>query len=79
MHDLIVNDIVYVLSEVHFSRSASIADAVDSIRRNNGVAIKGAIQESTGIGSFGELHGLNMKLRRELDLFANVVHIKVRR
>ena len=63
-------------SEVHYSRSASIADAVASIRKNNGVALKGVIQEAYTEYA-GELHGLNMRLRRELDLFANVVHIKV--
>jgi len=61
------------LSEVHYSRSASFENAIDSIRRNTHVALKGAIQESK---HSGELLGLNMRLRRQLDLFANVVHIK---
>uniref|UniRef100_A0A915DE80 Isocitrate dehydrogenase [NAD] subunit, mitochondrial n=1 Tax=Ditylenchus dipsaci TaxID=166011 RepID=A0A915DE80_9BILA len=60
------------LSEVHYTRSASINDVVDSIARNNHVALKGVIQE----GLKGETHGINMQLRRRLDLFANVVHIK---
>ncbi|KAI1716371.1 isocitrate/isopropylmalate dehydrogenase domain-containing protein [Ditylenchus destructor] len=60
------------LSEVHYTRSASIDDVIESISRNNRVALKGVIQE----GWKGESHGLNMQLRRRLDLFANVVHIK---
>uniref|UniRef100_A0A914XCP3 Isocitrate dehydrogenase [NAD] subunit, mitochondrial n=1 Tax=Plectus sambesii TaxID=2011161 RepID=A0A914XCP3_9BILA len=63
------------ISEVHYSRSASIEDVVASIRRNNGVALKGVIQEAY-TGHSGELQGINMRLRRELDLFANVVQIK---
>lgn len=47
---------------------------VKSIERNNHVALKGVIQESL---TTGEQRGLNMQLRRRLDLFANVVHIKV--
>ncbi|ETN68230.1 hypothetical protein NECAME_05711 [Necator americanus] len=64
------------LSEVHYTRSASIENAVKSIARNNNVALKGAIQESAVLHTEGELSGLNMRLRRALDLFANVVHIK---
>lgn len=61
------------LSEVHYTQSATIDDVVESISRNNHVALKGVIQD----GLKGETHGLNMQLRRRLDLFANVVHIKV--
>lgn len=66
------------LSEVHYTRSSSIENAVESIGRNNNVALKGAIEESAVLHTEGELQGLNMRLRRSLDLFANVVHIKVR-
>lgn len=45
---------------------------VESIKRNNGVALKGVIQSSL----HDEAEGLNTQLRRRLDLFANVVHIK---
>ena len=62
------------LSDVYYTRSASIQDVVDSISRNNSVALKGATQE--GLHGLHEAAGLNMRLRRELDLFANVVHIK---
>lgn len=65
------------LSEVHFTRSASIDDFINSIKKNNSVALKGVIQESFIDTAQGEHHGLNMQLRRRLDLFANVVHIKV--
>lgn len=34
------------LSEVHHTRSASIADVVASVHRNNGIALKGAIQST---------------------------------
>ncbi|KHN74593.1 putative isocitrate dehydrogenase [NAD] subunit beta, mitochondrial [Toxocara canis] len=64
------------LSEIHYTRSQSIEEAVSSIAKNNNVALKGVIQES-GLGSTkSELQGMNMRLKRELDLFANVVHIR---
>uniref|UniRef100_A0A915AZ99 Isocitrate dehydrogenase [NAD] subunit, mitochondrial n=1 Tax=Parascaris univalens TaxID=6257 RepID=A0A915AZ99_PARUN len=64
------------LSEIHYTRSQSIEEAVSSIAKNNNVALKGVIQES-GLGSVkSELQGMNMRLKRELDLFANVVHIR---
>ncbi|KAK0419416.1 hypothetical protein QR680_014131 [Steinernema hermaphroditum] len=66
------------LSEVQHTRSATIQDAIESITRNDHVALKGVIQEAwRGHGThIGELHGMNMQLKRRLDLFANVVHIK---
>ncbi|KAK0419548.1 hypothetical protein QR680_014204 [Steinernema hermaphroditum] len=64
------------LSEVHYTRSATIQDAIESITRNNHVALKGVIQEAIHGPHSSELHGMNMQLRRRLDLFANVVHIK---
>ncbi|GMT32836.1 hypothetical protein PFISCL1PPCAC_24133, partial [Pristionchus fissidentatus] len=64
------------LSEVHYSRSSSIESAIEAIARNNGVALKGAIEESAVRQAHGDVQGLNMQLRRQLDLFANVVHIK---
>lgn len=64
------------VSEIHHSRSATIEQVVDAVKLTGGVALKGAIQ--AGYSSHtGELQSLNMKLRRQLDLFANVVHIKV--
>ncbi|CAJ0584009.1 unnamed protein product, partial [Mesorhabditis spiculigera] len=64
------------LSEVHWSRSESLESAVEAIRRNNNVALKGAIQEATMLHTEGDIQGLNMRLRKKLDLFANVCHIK---
>ncbi|KAI6244168.1 Isocitrate dehydrogenase [Aphelenchoides fujianensis] len=60
---------------VHHTRSASIDDVIASIKQNNHVALKGVIQESVRHHHTDE-GGLNMQLRRRLDLFANVVHIK---
>uniref|UniRef100_A0A914GYD6 Isocitrate dehydrogenase [NAD] subunit, mitochondrial n=1 Tax=Globodera rostochiensis TaxID=31243 RepID=A0A914GYD6_GLORO len=60
------------LSEVYHSRSVSIDDVVESIARNNCVALKGVIQSSLEENT----EGLNTLLRKRLDLFANVVHIK---
>jgi isocitrate dehydrogenase (NAD+) len=67
-------DEVFV-SEVHYNRSASIEDVMKSIKKNNGVALKGVIQEGT-LDLVGDQAGINMQLRRKLDLFANVVHIR---
>ncbi|KIH69437.1 putative isocitrate dehydrogenase, NAD-dependent [Ancylostoma duodenale] len=51
---------------------------VQDIVKNTGIPLdfEGAIQESAVLHTEGELSGLNMRLRRALDLFANVVHIK---
>ncbi|XP_072026767.1 isocitrate dehydrogenase [NAD] subunit beta, mitochondrial-like isoform X2 [Amphiura filiformis] len=61
------------LSEVQVGQSATIDDVIDSFKRNH-VALKGTIHTPTGSG--GELKTLNMKLRRELDVFANVVRCR---
>jgi isocitrate dehydrogenase (NAD+) len=61
------------LSEVYHTRSASIDEVVESITRNNRVALKGVIQSHLQ----NETEGINMQLRKRLDLFANVVQIKV--
>jgi isocitrate dehydrogenase (NAD+) len=47
-------------------------EVVESITRNNHVAFMGVIQA----GWKDETEGINMQLRKRLDLFANVVHIK---
>lgn len=64
-------------SEVHPKRSEPLDHVIDRIRANNGVCIKGVIQSVYLTKAGGELGSLNMRLRRELDLFANIVHIKV--
>ena len=48
--------------------------AIDSIQ-NNRVALKGILSTPFSSTS-GELQSLNMKIRKKLDLFANVVHVK---
>lgn len=54
--------------------SVPVETVIESIQRN-GIALKGIL--STPFSSYaGELQTLNMKLRKDLDLYANVVHIK---
>ncbi|XP_022080645.1 isocitrate dehydrogenase [NAD] subunit beta, mitochondrial-like [Acanthaster planci] len=61
------------VSEVQVGKSATVGDVIDSFKRNQ-VALKGIIHTPWGGG--GELQTLNMKIRRELDLFANVVRCR---
>ncbi|XP_060608659.1 isocitrate dehydrogenase [NAD] subunit beta, mitochondrial-like [Ruditapes philippinarum] len=64
----------YFLSEVHSSQSASYETVLESFKRN-GVGLKGIISSPhTFKGT--ELQTLNMKIRRDLDLYANVVLVK---
>lgn len=54
--------------------SVPLETVIESISRN-GVALKGVL--STPFSSTtGELQTLNMKIRKQLDLYANVVHIR---
>lgn len=54
--------------------SVPLEQAINSIHKNK-IALKGIL--STPFSSLsGELQSLNMKIRRQLDLFANVVHVK---
>ncbi|KAL8562990.1 Isocitrate dehydrogenase [NAD] subunit beta, mitochondrial [Nucella lapillus] len=62
------------LSEVQPAQSASMDKVVQSFQKN-GVGLKGIITSPTAFKG-GVLQTLNMKLRRELDLFANVVWIR---
>ncbi|KAL8569566.1 Isocitrate dehydrogenase [NAD] subunit beta, mitochondrial [Nucella lapillus] len=62
------------ISEVQPAQSASVEEVVDSFRRN-GVGLKGIITTPSSFKG-GVLQTLNMKIRRELDLFANVVRVK---
>merc|ERR1712142_479184 len=57
-------------------RSDSVEDVTESIR-SNGICLKG-ILASPDYSAEGELKTLNMKLRDELDLYANVVHVTSR-
>uniref|UniRef100_A0A8C7ZLD7 Isocitrate dehydrogenase [NAD] subunit, mitochondrial n=1 Tax=Oryzias sinensis TaxID=183150 RepID=A0A8C7ZLD7_9TELE len=61
------------LSEVQHMASEDKLDHVLSSMKNNKVAIKGKIH--TPMEYKGELASYEMKLRRKLDLFANVVHV----
>lgn len=64
----------YFLSEVNPVLSAPLEDVVASIRKNK-VCIKGTLA-TPDYTVTGELQSLNMKLRNELDLYANVVHVR---
>ncbi|XP_023667475.1 isocitrate dehydrogenase [NAD] subunit beta, mitochondrial isoform X1 [Paramormyrops kingsleyae] len=61
------------LSEVQNMASEEKLDHVLTSMKNNRVAIKGKIH--TPMEYKGELASYEMKLRRKLDLFANVVHV----
>ena len=54
--------------------SVPVQTVIESLQRN-GIALKGILSTPFS-SSAGELQSLNMKIRRELDLFANVVHVK---
>ncbi|XP_046543376.1 LOW QUALITY PROTEIN: isocitrate dehydrogenase [NAD] subunit beta, mitochondrial-like [Haliotis rubra] len=62
------------LSEVQPGQSASLSTAIESFVRN-GVGLKGIITTPSSFKG-GVLRTLNMRLRRELDLFANVVWVR---
>lgn len=64
----------FFFSEIHHTMSAPLEDVVRSISKN-GICLKG-ILATPGYSITGELQTLNMKLRNELDLYANVVHVK---
>ncbi|EEB16390.1 isocitrate dehydrogenase NAD subunit beta, putative [Pediculus humanus corporis] len=79
----------YYLSEINHRMSAPLVDVMNSINRN-GICLKVTIiiiiiiiiilhfgvLATPDHSHTGELETLNMKLRRSLDLYANVVHIK---
>lgn len=65
----------YFLSELHPYMSVPLETVVESIKRN-GIAIKGILSSPASNSHSGDLETLNMKIRKQLDLFANVVHIR---
>jgi isocitrate dehydrogenase (NAD+) len=65
---------VITASEVQSGHTADVGTVVESCRRNK-VCLKGIIS-SPLYAEGGLLQTLNMKIRRNLDLFANVVKIK---
>lgn len=64
----------HFISEIQPQHSTSFDTVIESFRRN-GVGLKGIITSPENYKG-GILQTLNMKIRRELDLFANVVVIK---
>ncbi|KAK6196189.1 hypothetical protein SNE40_001460 [Patella caerulea] len=62
------------ISEVQPGQSATVGSVVESFKRN-GVGLKGIIATPSSFKG-GVLQTLNMQIRQELDLFANVVRIK---
>ncbi|KAH8383799.1 hypothetical protein KR009_010589 [Drosophila setifemur] len=64
----------YFLSEINPVLSAKLEDVVASIQKNK-VCIKG-ILATPDYSNVGDLQTLNMKLRNDLDLYANVVHVR---
>jgi len=62
------------ISEVNPAMSKSVDTVVDSFKRN-GVGLKGIITTPANFKG-GVLETLNMRLRREMDLFANVVKVR---
>ncbi|XP_042221483.1 isocitrate dehydrogenase [NAD] subunit beta, mitochondrial-like isoform X1 [Homarus americanus] len=62
------------LTELYSRETDTLKKVVDSISQNK-ICLKG-ILATPDHSSDGELKTLNMKLRDELDLFANVVHVK---
>ena len=65
---------VYFMSEVHSALSTPVDTVVDSIARN-GLCLKG-ILTTPSVSSTGEADTLNIRLRRSLDLYANVVKVQ---
>lgn len=64
----------YFFSEVNPTMSADLDQVAGSIARN-GICLKGVLS-TPDYSHTGELQTLNMKLRKTLDLYANVVHVK---
>ncbi|ESO98976.1 hypothetical protein LOTGIDRAFT_158944 [Lottia gigantea] len=62
------------ISEVQPAQSATVSAVIESFKRN-GAGLKGIITTPASFKG-GVLRTLNMRIRRELDLFANVVRIK---
>ncbi|VDK69436.1 unnamed protein product [Litomosoides sigmodontis] len=63
------------LSEVQHSRSVSLEDAIKTIKKNNNVALKGAIKEAEAAND-PDREDINRSLKKGLDLFASVSNIK---
>ncbi|XP_055313315.1 isocitrate dehydrogenase [NAD] subunit beta, mitochondrial [Sitodiplosis mosellana] len=64
----------FFFSEINPVLSSKLEDVTASIQKNK-ICLKG-ILATPDYSRTGELQTLNMKLRNELDLFANVVHVR---
>ncbi|VDN88760.1 unnamed protein product, partial [Brugia pahangi] len=64
------------LSEIEHSCSASLEDVIKIVRKNNNVALKGAIKEAEETVSDPDREDINRSLKKGLDLFAGVSNIK---
>merc|ERR1719334_2225013 len=61
------------MSEVHSALSSPVSSVVDSITRN-GICLKG-ILTTPSFSASGEADTLNIRMRKSLDLYANVVKV----
>uniref|UniRef100_A0A1I8ERQ7 Iso_dh domain-containing protein n=1 Tax=Wuchereria bancrofti TaxID=6293 RepID=A0A1I8ERQ7_WUCBA len=64
------------LSEIQHSCSANLEEVIKSVRKNNNVALKGAIKEADETVSNPDREDINRALKKGLDLFAGVSNIK---
>ena len=64
---------VYFMSEVHSALSTPVSTVVESIRRNR-LCLKG-ILTTPSFSASGESDTLNIRMRKQLDLYANVVKV----
>lgn len=64
----------FFFSEINPVLSSKLEDVTASIQKNK-ICLKG-ILATPDYSRTGELQTLNMKLRTNLDLFANVVHVR---
>lgn len=63
------------ISEVHPTMSVPVDQVAESINKN-GIALKGILSTPYTAGTSHDLQSLNMRLRKLLDTFANVVHVR---
>lgn len=63
------------LSEIHPTMSVPVEQVAESINKN-GIALKGILSTPYTAGTAHDLQSLNMRLRKLLDTFANVVHVR---
>uniref|UniRef100_A0A0N4Z645 Isocitrate dehydrogenase [NAD] subunit, mitochondrial n=1 Tax=Parastrongyloides trichosuri TaxID=131310 RepID=A0A0N4Z645_PARTI len=64
------------ISGVKYDPKKTVQYVEKILRANNNVGLKGTILEPVDDLTFNELQGLNLKMKKGLDLFANVAFIK---